>query len=183
MTINLEVTDWVEWTGGENPVPGQRVEVRWGDGHPATTMTSDNGDWQARHGEYIIAYRVVSPTPASAAKGDEPFAYIGWDIVCDWRREPDTHGRRLYLWREPEHGRVPLFLDQSHPSQQAGMEGGWIKAADRPDTKGDLWLAANNRGQVWPGVFVNHRIPEDAAFVQRIILPDLAALNRSEARG
>lgn len=70
----------------------------------------------------------------------------------------------------------PLY---AQPSKQTGG-GGWIKASDRPDTKGDLWLAANNRGQVWPGVFVNHRVPGDAAFVQRIVMPDLAALSTNE---
>lgn len=65
---------------------------------------------------------------------------------------------------------------------------GWIKASERPDTRGDLWLALDPDGRLYLGVFVNHRIPETAALVQRIIFPKAttpaeAGLGRDEAEG
>lgn len=79
------------------------------------------------------AIAALQPSSAADAKPVEPFAYIGWDIVCDWQRDPTEHGAMRYLWREAAHGRVPLFLNaQPQPSQQDGVEGEIMSAEDAP---------------------------------------------------
>ena len=55
---------WVEWSGGENPVPGRNAEVklRSGDCFTGSDLSPD-ATWQHIWGEAdIIAYRIV-PTP------------------------------------------------------------------------------------------------------------------------
>jgi len=54
---------WIEWTGGENPVPGETVEVHWSDGEIELPRASENFPWQWRYAGRIIAYRIVRPTP------------------------------------------------------------------------------------------------------------------------
>ena len=58
------VGEWVEWHGGENPVPGQMVEVRTVPGH---LHRGPSEDWQWQVGSDIIAYLLVS---APAVVGD-----------------------------------------------------------------------------------------------------------------
>jgi hypothetical protein len=79
---------WIAWSGGENPVPGQRIEYQIrGFSRPHTgEEQSDELDW--RHGKnapasHIIAYRIAKPQPL--AKADE--------------RGPITHD--LKCWPEP----------------------------------------------------------------------------------
>ena len=81
----------------------------------------------------------------------------------------------------PAAERVIASLAALSPEAPA-RERGWIEAAKRPDTTGDLWLAVDAAGKLFPGVFVNHRIPTEAALVQRIMLPGRDALTpRHEA--
>lgn len=69
--------DWIEWSGGKNPAPGQMVEVkvRWRNGEPSEGPTaSENMDWSHRRtgrGEMgdVIAYRVVSAAPSNTQAG------------------------------------------------------------------------------------------------------------------
>ena len=49
-----------------------------------------------------------------------------------------------------------------------------MPAKGRPDTRGHLWLALDANGKLYPGIFVNHRIPADATLVQQIVLPGVA---------
>lgn len=103
----------------------------WPDDHlPAKSVCIQMAD-AINNGNAILSRTALSKgatpmsraEPTNAGGGVEPFAYIGWDIVCDWRRDQPDHGALRYLWREAAHGRVPLFL-QPQPSQQAGAEGG-----------------------------------------------------------
>jgi len=64
-------TDWIEWAGGENPVPGKEVRVRlrddtenegWSETY-AWAWFAPNSDWE----EDIIAYRVLPTPPAEGA--------------------------------------------------------------------------------------------------------------------
>ena len=74
MSITPGTDGWVEWTGGENPVPGQTVQVRWRDNTarltPDAEYDSEAWSWEA-HDLYcdIIAYRVVTP-PVSPSPSD-----------------------------------------------------------------------------------------------------------------
>lgn len=90
---NVETSDWIEWTGGENPVPGQMVEWRERDGDVGSALCSDDLSWLSydAHND-IIAYRVVSP-PASAAKGEELRDHIG----IEWSyHDDDIHPPRPF---------------------------------------------------------------------------------------
>lgn len=56
---------WIEWTGGENPVPGQMVEIRRRDGFETCPQSSDGARWTPRDAPDqfdIIAYRLARPT-------------------------------------------------------------------------------------------------------------------------
>lgn len=53
---------WTVWRGGENPVPGKRVDVKYRDGVVASDAFSDCVGWDRAllgYGSDIIAYRVV----------------------------------------------------------------------------------------------------------------------------
>ncbi|HCI7819581.1 TPA: hypothetical protein NPY75_003185 [Escherichia coli] len=53
---------WTAWHGGENPVPGKRVDVKYRDGIVANDVFSDCIGWNRTllgYGSDIIAYRVV----------------------------------------------------------------------------------------------------------------------------
>lgn len=53
---------WTVWHGGENPVPGKRVDVKYRDGVVAIDAFSDCVGWDRAllgYGSDIIAYRVV----------------------------------------------------------------------------------------------------------------------------
>lgn len=65
MMAEAAATDWIEWNGGECPLP-RRVEVRYRGGYEqmrAVENSLDNTDWlhlpSDPEGD-IIAYRVVS---------------------------------------------------------------------------------------------------------------------------
>jgi len=62
---------WIEWHGGENPVPGKRVEVI-GRNLPNNEDLSDNLYWQSRRwaGD-IIAYRIIEPATRTVELGPE----------------------------------------------------------------------------------------------------------------
>ncbi len=53
---------WIEWNGGENPVPGKMVRVRYEDGEEDRVFPSERHVWAHPHPEYrcctIAAYRV-----------------------------------------------------------------------------------------------------------------------------
>ena len=51
---------WIEHDGGPNPVPGQRVDVRWRDGEVSTDEPSRDWCWKPTDGDdTIIAYRLA----------------------------------------------------------------------------------------------------------------------------
>jgi hypothetical protein len=68
------VEGWIDWHGGENPVPGLVVQVQWRDQSarytPDDESCSDEWKW-GHHDMYcdIIAYRVVTPAALSAIEG------------------------------------------------------------------------------------------------------------------
>lgn len=53
---------WTVWRGGENPVPGKMVELKFNDGHKSESVLSDDIIWTVHRAPFasdIIAYRVV----------------------------------------------------------------------------------------------------------------------------
>jgi len=75
MTAASNLTDegWIEWHGGENPVPGARVEAKYrkGKNHSAeSNWLSWAHPWSSEGDEQdIIAYRVVTPAVLFAIEG------------------------------------------------------------------------------------------------------------------
>ena len=66
---------WIEWTGGENPVPGQRVDVRFRDGDDFHGREVPSNDCNWEHDFHIasdiIAFRLASLSPAATADDGE----------------------------------------------------------------------------------------------------------------
>lgn len=71
------MTEWIDWNGGENPVPGKEINVRFRDGIE-DHLPEDSGIWTWAHEGHagdIIAYRVVEEeqrieTPMTKIKSD-----------------------------------------------------------------------------------------------------------------
>lgn len=83
---------WIEWTGGENPVPGQRVDVRFPDGEedqnvPSEFWACDGVDWwnhdSLNPSQHIIAYRIARPTPVGGDQEAQPST-----VASGWPRRP-----------------------------------------------------------------------------------------------
>ena len=54
------MTEWIEWNGGKNPVPGKKVDIQWHGGEVARDQDSDSWVWKhCNNGYDIIAYRVI----------------------------------------------------------------------------------------------------------------------------
>lgn len=54
-----EYGDWIEWKGGENPVPGKKVQVKLDQKEYQTACESDTYRWAHVGGGDITSYRVV----------------------------------------------------------------------------------------------------------------------------
>lgn len=80
--------DWTEWHGGENPVPGQRADVKYrGSEHEGhITVDADARDWshdRDHPSSDIISYRLSRP--AASDEGVEPVAYRWmWPGTNQW---------------------------------------------------------------------------------------------------
>lgn len=67
----LTAGDWIEWHGGENPVPGQMVEVEYRDGNGETHMNSDELRWDHPcDDDDIVAYRAARQATAAAREAE-----------------------------------------------------------------------------------------------------------------
>lgn len=74
---------WMPWSGGENPVPGQMVEVKLRYGSQRVPQESDGLRWRSRDNPDpwdIIAFRLVSAEPDRAEGGerDYPMEFEAW---------------------------------------------------------------------------------------------------------
>lgn len=80
------MSEWIEWSGGECPVPpGTVVEVRFRNGNSDPDSNAEWWDWRwrGREGEYdIVAYRVISEKP----KPEEPKPSQPWVEFPRWYR-------------------------------------------------------------------------------------------------
>jgi hypothetical protein len=59
------MTDWIDWNGGECPVPeGTLVDVRFVNGVVSKRSGAEGWGWRHEEGDYnIAAYRVHVPAP------------------------------------------------------------------------------------------------------------------------
>ena len=149
-----------------------------------------------RNARIWTAMLAAAPAPSSLAGGEDDFAH-------DLARTLDRYGLKDAGWSDADIADALEMVGEPSGVSQATVkaimpmiearlaalspeaparEGCWIEAAKRPDTTGDLWLAVDAAGKLFPGVFVNHRIPAEAALVQRVVLPGQVALTpRHEA--
>lgn len=57
--VSPEYGDWIEWKGGENPVPGEMVQVKLDQKYYGAVCESDTLSWSHVGGGDITSYRVV----------------------------------------------------------------------------------------------------------------------------
>ena len=102
---------WMIWSGGENPVPGQRVETRLRNGRPAFTETSDdlwwshdpNSTWPDHH---IIAFR-LAPTAPVEASGSERVVPVCLEI-------PLSNHMKVTLEYDPDGSRTAMLWNEAN---------------------------------------------------------------------
>lgn len=75
---------WMPWSGGKNPVPGQRVEVRLRDGAETDPEPSNMVFWRHQNRSFdVIAFRLAPTAPVE--NPDEPCAP---ENAIDWPAAP-----------------------------------------------------------------------------------------------
>lgn len=117
----LEPCPWTEWSGGENPVPGQMIVALTRIGNETTARLSDSLYWTHHEEDEndIVAYRVVvratdsgSLSPASVAKVDgrrfrhlkrgSIYEHVGVGIVQGTLTDDDA----VVIYRGEDDGRL-----------------------------------------------------------------------------
>ena len=169
------MSDWIEWSGGENPVPGKMVDLMFASDNWCRGGPSENYNWThgRGHGLDIIAYR-PSDTPASAAKGEGALDRTKLDKPMDlhialsfadepWRfdslRSPADTKEELY--RALTTIAAAYRALQPHPSQQTpapaakGEAVAWQRrmrninaAEDHPWSKWSPWKECDERQRI-----------------------------------
>lgn len=78
MSNKYEPGVWYEWSGGENPVPGMRVDVRtsWFSGDLDLNLPSDTIEWGL-----IIAFRPALSPPAEGVSEAANVAKYEWPVT------------------------------------------------------------------------------------------------------
>lgn len=127
---------WMPWSGGENPVPGQRVEVRLRDGSSASP---DEGNWvhDPRPGtlDDIIAFRLV-PTAPVEASGSELWPVGSWlSAALDDPKVCDDMKADIRQWFDAGGHFRPQPTREADEATQAALERLTAMAA-RPDVPG-----------------------------------------------
>jgi len=97
---------WISWSGGPNPVPGRRVEVRFSDGLEEAGMESNfwaggGHDWW-RHqcekpSQRIIAFRLVSEAADKGSSLRDTHRATDVAVVAVPRDQLETLRRSLQL--------------------------------------------------------------------------------------
>lgn len=74
------MSDWIEWNGGECPVPGDtRVDVRLRGGVEYCGYTAREWDWSGICGVQIVAYRIAKEEPQTLNKPETVKGYEGYN--------------------------------------------------------------------------------------------------------
>lgn len=96
---------WMPWSGGENPVPGQRVQWRTrNETDRVMSVLSNNLDWthECRRGfDPIIAFRLAPTAPVEASGSEREITIkVGDDRIGPWRIwfDPPPIGARNCDW-------------------------------------------------------------------------------------
>ena len=89
---------WIEWNGGEMPVPGDTVvEVKFsGDQTEVERLKADSLDWRHKYTfANIIAYRIAQPAKYPACKGKNCGCTDGVSHSPDCHAEPTDAPKTL----------------------------------------------------------------------------------------
>ncbi|WP_313444560.1 hypothetical protein [Brevundimonas sp.] len=133
---------WIPWSGGENPVPGQRVSVRLRDGAETDPEPSNMVFWRHQSRSFDVVSFRLAPTAPVEARGSE-------------REELDSAASAFIATSFGFSGPN----DQNTPLQAAAREVGWMlsEVVDRIEwnKRGQAAnalgrLATSIDGLVWP---------------------------------
>lgn len=144
---------WISWSGGENPVPGQMVEVkiRWRDGEPSEgAVLSDHMDWRhrgVRRGESgdIVAFRLAPAAPVEAS-GSEIDARLNSVKSLLEKVVGPTSSVRIYeheaklilsALRPQPSGETLQSLAQAFEDAMEGSHGAWAVSGDEGQPSGE----------------------------------------------
>lgn len=138
---------WMPWSGGENPVPGQMVEVKWRNGRVFIGPSDDVALFDWRHmvlasGSDIIAFRLAPTAPVEASGSEREFETAeamaeAWSDRVEIQRMVETTSAVFAKWASPE--LLSRFRQQMMAViQQAYIEGvGSRVEALRPQPSGE----------------------------------------------
>ena len=130
--IQADADGWIEWTGGECPLPyGVKYDVRCASGSEGRQRNPEGDNWLHVHGDSnIIAYRPIIDQPASEEAqpwepaAGEPARTSGGDcmvLAIDRKRN-----RAAIRWDDGELGvvKIEVIKQRTTPREQ------WLAAAE-----------------------------------------------------
>lgn len=111
---------WMPWSGGENPVPGQKVEIRWRTDRSepgAQIFLSDELGWRD---PTIIAFRLAPTAPVEASgseRGEDALEALNWiENVFPGQGDTNDQGVTVRGWQRLDQAcatiRTALFRPQ-----------------------------------------------------------------------
>jgi len=159
---------WMPWSGGENPVPGQRVEVksRWVPEVVVGLQPSDGLSWSD-----IIAFRLAPTAPVEASGSDDPLrehvramqrmatAYLVPEDYTDRNGDVTFHGTdtnsREYKYDQAGRRAKAFANDMIYmldgPEERAAMSA--LRPQPSGETREGIYVASRAsvpaRGEMW----------------------------------
>ena len=122
---------WMPWSGGENPVPGQAVEVRLRNGHEYEGYSSEqwSADWTGpedywKHGEglpdlEIIAFRLAPTAPVEASgseREEDALEALNWiENVFPSQGDTNDQGVTVRGWQRLDQACATIRTALSRP--------------------------------------------------------------------
>ena len=111
---------WMPWSGGENPVPGQRVDYRMSNGHVGNGWHADNLRWTNEVPEHrIIAFRLsrrASEQPVEAIGAGREYSEAEIEVAAQalvdhrWNGSQPGFDRKLPSWKAEHVAEVRAIL-------------------------------------------------------------------------
>ncbi len=140
LTDEQKAAGWIEWHGGENPIPGKQCEVLLKRAYARTTR-SENWSW-THHGNYadIIAYRVVQPEYVDLGPEDFPPGSVlnsGADTSVPWMMVTNIDSNGVcFGWNEGIHSKSYSALHyEGWKANRSLAAGKWNPNAGEPCRK------------------------------------------------
>lgn len=90
---------WIGWSGGENPVPGMRVEIRYEDGTEDNAEASETAPWRSTLPR-IIAFRRAAPSPSAVGVGEISQGQRAFEAMRDHGDQSLIAGKSRKAWSD-----------------------------------------------------------------------------------